>query len=56
MTYSEDKNKSILDKFDEYFESVASNVNNDSSEQEIEEMNEAVQEFLDELNEQINNS
>lgn len=56
MTYSNDREESILDEFDNYFESVASNINNDSDEQDIAESNEMVQQFLDELQEEIDKS
>ena len=52
MTYSRDRD-GILDRFDDWFDSVGSNINNESSEEEIEDSNAKVQEFLDELNEKI---
>lgn len=46
---NEEKGK--LEEFDEWFESVGSNVSSDSSEEDIESSNQQVQEFLDELEE-----
>lgn len=56
MTYSADKDSSILEEFDEWYESVGSNIDSSSSDEDIEKTNAEVQEFLDELNERINNS
>ena len=53
MTYSKDEDGSILDEFDDYYESVASNINSDSDEYDIAESNEVVQQFLEELQEKI---
>jgi len=55
MTFSGDRDSGILDEFDAWFDSVGSNVNSDSSEEDIEKTNEEVQEFLEEL-EDTNNS
>ena len=56
MTFSSDKDSGILDEFDEWFESVESNINSNFSEEDIESTNQQVQEFLDELQEKIDNS
>lgn len=52
MTYNRDRD-GTLDRFDDWFDSVGSNINDESSEEEIENSNAKVQEFLDELNEKI---
>ena len=53
MTFSGDRDSSILDEFDDWFESVEINLNSDSSKQDIESTNEQVQEFLDELQDEL---
>ena len=51
MTYSRDRD-GTLDRFDDWFDSVGSNINDESSEEEIEDSNAKVQEFLDELSDE----
>jgi len=55
MTYSSDRD-SVLDEFDDWFDSVGSNINEDSSEEDTESTNKQVQEFLVELQENMDNS
>lgn len=55
MTYSGDRD-SILEEFDDWYDSVGSNINSESSEEDIEKTNADVQEFLDELDEKLKDS
>jgi hypothetical protein len=54
MTYSKDEDESILEEFDDYYVSVASNINSDSEEEDIAEFNEVVTQYSEELQEKLN--